>query len=137
MNTERRCLLTNIRWDRHGDAFENFREAIRLLVSKGHGDPYAALVPPKIYAGMHRIIDDSSLPEIAYVRELITGGVFASPMMRNYSGLVASTGRQNLELVVAVDTSAAFLGSKKMNLPFRVFKAIYLRILSGDAICTF
>lgn len=137
MNAEGRCILTSLRWDRPGDAFENFRKATGLLTSKGHGGPYAALVPPKVYADMHRIIDDSSLPEIVYVKELITGGVFASPMMKNESGMVVSTGRQNMELVVAIDTSAAFLGSKHMNLPFRVFKAVYLRILRSDAICTF
>jgi uncharacterized linocin/CFP29 family protein len=137
MNADGRCVLTNLRWDRRGDAFENFRKAIRLLMSKGHGGPYAALVSPKIHADMHRIIDDTSLPEIVYVKELITGGVFTSPMIKNETGMVISTGRQNLELVVAVDMSVAFLGSKQMNLPFRVFKAIYLRILRSDAICTF
>ncbi len=137
MNVEGRCTLTSLRWDRAGDAFENFGKAARLLMSRGHGGPYAALVPPKVYADMHRIIDDSSLPEIAYVRELITAGVFTSPLMKSESGLVVSTGRQNMEMVVAVDTSAAFLGSKQMNLPFRVFKAVYLRILRSDAICTF
>jgi uncharacterized linocin/CFP29 family protein len=54
-----------------------------------------------------------------------------------YSGVLVSTERTNLEIVIAVDTSIAFLGAKKMNLPFRVFKAIYLRIMRGDAICAF
>ncbi|MEW6208295.1 MAG: family 1 encapsulin nanocompartment shell protein [Acidobacteriota bacterium] len=137
MNAGGRCVLTDIRWDRRGDAFDNFRKATRMLMSKGHTGPYAALVTPKTYANMHRIIDDSSLPEIAYVKELVTGGVFASPMMKHLSGLVVSVGRQNVELVVAVDTAAAFLGSKQMNPHFRVFKAVYLRILRSDAICTF
>jgi uncharacterized linocin/CFP29 family protein len=137
MNARGRCALTDIRWDRRGDAFDNFRKATRMLMSKGHTGPYASLVTPKNYAYMHRVIDDSSLPEIAYVKELVTGGVFATPMIKDQSGLVVSIGRQNVEMVVAVDTAAAFLGSKQMNPHFRVFKAVYLRILRSDAICTF
>jgi uncharacterized linocin/CFP29 family protein len=86
---------------------------------------------------MHRVFKGSSFLEISHVRALLTAGVFKSSLLLPGSGLVVSTGRQNLELSVSVETSVAFLGAKKMNLPFRVFKAIYLRILRTDAICTF
>jgi uncharacterized linocin/CFP29 family protein len=108
-----------------------------ILAGRGHSGPYAAVVHPRIYTDMHRVLTGSSLLEIAHVRALLTSGVFRSELLLPNTGLVIATGKQNFELVISVDTSAAFLGAKRMNLPFRVFKAIYLRIRRSDAICTF
>ncbi len=137
MNVEGRNTVTRLRWHSPGDAFNNFTSITRLLMSKGHDGPFAAVVHPHIFAGMHRVLKGSSLLEISHVKALLTAGVFKSSLLAPRTGMVVSVGKQNLELVISVDTSAAFLGAKKMNLPFRVFKAVYLRILKSDAICTF
>lgn len=137
MTVEGRNIVTGLRWGEPGDAFDNFTKITKLLLEKGYHGPFAAVVHPHIHADMHRVIEGSPLLEIMHVRSLLTGGVYRSSLLAPRSGLVVSMGRENLELFVSVDTSIAFLGAKKMNLPFRVFKAVYLRILRNDAICTF
>ena len=137
MNVEGRNIATGLRWSSPGDAFNSFTLITRLLMSKGHEGPFAAIVHPYIFAGMHRVLRGSSLLEISHVRALLTAGIFKSSLLAPRTGVVVSVGKQNMELVISVDTSTAFLGAKRMNLPFRVFKAVYLRILKSDAICTF
>lgn len=137
MTVEGRNIITGFNWGNPGDAFANFTKITQMLMEKGYQGPFAAVVHPQIHADMHRVIKGSSLLEIAHVRSLLAGGIHRSSLLLPRSGLVISMGRQNLELFVSVDTSVAFLGARKMNLPFRVFKAVYLRILRRDAICTF
>ncbi|MGA9767484.1 MAG: family 1 encapsulin nanocompartment shell protein [Blastocatellia bacterium] len=137
MTAAGRNVEKGLEWKRPGDAFRNFTKMTSLLAHKGHTGPYAAVVHPRIYTDMHRVLTGSSLLEVVHVRALLTAGVFRSELLLPGTGLVIATGSQHFELVISVDTSAAFLGAKRMNLPFRVFKAIYLRIRRSDAICTF
>jgi uncharacterized linocin/CFP29 family protein len=137
MTIEGRNIVTGLDWVKPGDAFANFTMMTQLLLSKGYNGPFAAVMHPRIYTDMHRVLSGSSLLEIAHVRALLTAGIYRSSLLAPRSGLVVATGKQNIEMVVSVDTSVAFLGARRMNLPFRVFKAIYLRILRSDAICTF
>ncbi|HST21560.1 MAG TPA: family 1 encapsulin nanocompartment shell protein [Blastocatellia bacterium] len=137
MTAEGRNVVDGLEWKRPGDAFKNFTKMTGLLADKGHTGPYAAVVHPRIYTDMHRVLAGSALLEVIHVRALLTSGVFRSELLLPNTGLVIATGRQHFELVISVDTSAAFLGARRMNLPFRIFKAIYLRIRRSDAICTF
>jgi uncharacterized linocin/CFP29 family protein len=137
MTVEGRNIFTGLQWSHPGNAFDNFSKMTEFLSSKGYNGPYAAVVHPHIYASLHRVLKRSSLLEITHVRALLGGGIFRSALLAPRSGLILSTGKQNAELVVSVETSVAFLGSRRMNLPFRVLKAIYLRILRSDSICTF
>jgi uncharacterized linocin/CFP29 family protein len=137
MTIDGRNTLTGLQWSKAGDAFSNFTKLTRILRSRGYDGPFAAVVHPNIYADMHRVLEGSSLLEISHVKALLTAGIFRSSLLAPRTGLVVSTGKENLELIVSVDTSLAFLGAKQMNLPFRVFKAVFLRILRSDAICTF
>jgi uncharacterized linocin/CFP29 family protein len=137
MTVAGRNIFTGLQWSDPGNAFDNFGRMTEFLSSKGYDGPYAAVVHPHIYASMHRVLKGSSLLEITHIRSLLTGGIYRSALLAPRSGLVLSIGKQNAELVVSVDTSVAFLGSRRMNLPFRVLKAIYLRILRSDSICTF
>lgn len=137
MTVEGRSSITGLRWGEPGDAFANFTRMTRILMEKGYTGPFATVVHPHIYADMHRVLEGSALLEISHVRALLTAGVYRSSLLTPRSGLVVSTGVENVELLVSVDTSVAFLGASNMNLPFRVFKAVYLRIHRSDAICTF
>lgn len=137
MTIEGRSIATGMEWTKPGDAFENFRFMTKLLKQRGHSGPFAAVIHPRIYSDMHRVLKGSSLLEIAHVRALLTEGIFRSPLLAPRAGVVVSTGRQNLELLVSIDTSAAYLGQRHMNLRFRVLKGVYLRIHRPDAICTF
>ncbi len=137
MTVEGRTIATGLKWTNPGDAFENFIFMTKLLKQNGHSGPFAAVIHPRIYADMHRVLKGSSLLEIAHVRAVLTGGIFRSPLLAPRAGVVVSTGRQNLELLVSIDTSVAYLGRRNMNLMFRVLKGVYLRIHRPDAICTF
>jgi uncharacterized linocin/CFP29 family protein len=137
MTAEGRLTLSGLNWDSPGDAFANFTRMIALLGSRGHTGPFAAVVHPAIYTGMHKVVEGSALLEIQHVKSLCAGGVFRSSLLARGSGLVVSAGKQNLDLVVSLDTSIAFLGARRLNLPFRVLKAVCLRILRSDSICTF
>ena len=137
MTAKGRNSFYGLDWERPGQAFQNFTKMMKLLEEKGYGGPYAAVTHPKIYSNMHRVLPGSPLLEIVPVRELLTAGVFKSEALKPETGLVIATGKQNFELIIGVDTSAAFLGARNMNLPFRVLKSIYLRIRREDAICTF
>ena len=137
MTSEDRESLIGLDWQRAGSAFSNFTEITRKLAIKGFNGPFAAVMHPQIFAAMHRVLPRSSLLEVTHVRALLNGGIYKSELLPKQSGFVISMGRQNFELMVAVDTSAAFLGARQMNLPFRVFKAVYLRIKRSDAICVF
>lgn len=137
MTVPGRNIVSGLIWGSPGDAFENFKRITQTLLDKGYNGPFAAVVHPLIYSDMHRVLKGSSFLEITHVKALLTAGVFRSSLLAPRSGLVVSTGKQNIELLISVDTSVSFLGSRSMNLPFRVFKAIYLRILRSSAICSF
>ncbi len=74
--------------------------------------------------------------EIETIRQLASDGVFQSNRLRGDSGVVVSTGRENMDLAVAMDMVAAYLGASRMNHPFRVLETLILRIKHPDAICT-
>jgi uncharacterized linocin/CFP29 family protein len=137
MTIEGRNTISGLQWINPGDAFRSFTKIMEVLIRRGYNGPFAAVIHPHIYSDMHRVLEGSSLLEISHVRELLTAGIFRSSLLAPRGGVVVATGKQNLELVVSIDTSIAFLGAKRMNLPFRVFKGIYLRILRPDAICSF
>ena len=137
MTVEGRNIFQGFNWTNPGDAFENFRRMTELLTSKGYNGPFAGVVHPRIYARLHRVLEGSSLLEMDHIRSLLTAGLFRSALLAPRSGLVLSTAKQNAELIVSIDTSVAFLGAKRMNLPFRVLKAVFLRIMRSDSICTF
>jgi len=137
MTVHGRNIFTGLQWSSPGNAFDNFSRMIELLSSKGYSGPFAAVVHPYIYASLHRVLKGSAILEMDHLRSLLRGGIFRSPLLAPRSGLVLSAGKQNAEIIVSVDTSVAFLGAKRMNLPFRVLKGIFLRIMKSDSICTF
>jgi uncharacterized linocin/CFP29 family protein len=137
MTAEGRETLVGLNWESAGSAFTNFSRITEKLTKKGFNGPFAAVVHPYIFAAMHRVLARSSLLEVTHVRAILNGGIYKSELLPKLTGFVISMGKQNFELMVAVDMSAAFLGARQMNLPFRVFKAVYFRINRGDAICVF
>lgn len=137
MNVEGRIAVGGLRWDEPGDSFRNLAHMAERLAARGYNGPYAAVVHPYIYSRMHRVLKQSNLLEIEHIKSLCAAGVFKSSLLGSLSGLLVSTGQQNMELVLALDTSIAFLGANRLNLPIRVLKAVCLRISRSDAICSF
>jgi uncharacterized linocin/CFP29 family protein len=123
-------------WTQAGNGFANVVEATELMNRSGHFGPYALVASPKLYALLHRIFEKTGVLEVDTVRKLALEGVFQSPLLKEGQAVVVSTGRENLDIAVALDMSVAYLGAERMNHPFRVLEALILRIKHPDAICT-
>lgn len=124
-------------WDVPGTAFNDVVNATRTLLNAGFYGPYAVILNPKAFSQMQRVYANSGVLEINHVREIATGGVFQTPLLRDKLGLVVSMGIQNFDIAIGQDFVTAYLGPEKMNHPFRVFESLVLRIKRPGAIATF
>ncbi len=123
-------------WTEPGNGFRNVVEATERLNANGHFGPYAMVCSPRLYAMLHRIFEKTGVLEIQTIRELLVDGIYQSNRIRGDVAVVISTGRENLDLAVAMDMAVAYLGAEQMNHPFRVIESVLLRIKHPDAICT-
>ncbi|WP_124728081.1 family 1 encapsulin nanocompartment shell protein [Staphylospora marina] len=130
--------LTHIRsdWMKSGNAFADVVEARNKLMAMGHTGPYALVLSPTLYAMLHRVHEGTRVLEVEHVRELMTDGIYQSPVIRGDAGVIVSTGRQNLDLAVSEDMDVVFLDTDNMNYLFRVYETLVLRIKRPGAICT-
>ena len=136
MNAKWRSTVPMLNWDEPGRAFENVVNATRKLIESEFFGPFAMVVSPDLYSRMQRVYDSTGVLEINQVRELVTVGVFRTPVMPNNGALVVSTGPQNFDIAVGQDLITAYLGPENMNHPFRVLETLALRIKRPEAICT-
>jgi len=123
-------------WSVSGAGYGSIVEATRTLNEHGHYGPYAVVVSPRLYSLLHRIYEKTGVLEIETIRQLASDGVLQSNRLRGDTGVVISTGRENMDLAVAMDMATAYLGASNMNHPFRVLESLILRIKHPDAICT-
>jgi uncharacterized linocin/CFP29 family protein len=136
MNATGRLTVPLGDWTQPGAGYLAIVEATRKLNESGHYGPYAIVLSPRLYSLLHRIFEKTGVLEIETIRQLASDGVFQSNRLRGDSGVVVSTGRENMDLAVAMDMVAAYLGASRMNHPFRVLESLILRIKHPDAICT-
>ena len=136
LNAKWRNSVPLLNWDEAGAAFQNIVDAHKKLVDAGYYGPFALVTSPDLYAKMERVYDNTGVLEINQVRELMTGGVFQTPVMPDNSAVVVSSGPENLDIAIAQDLITAYLGPDKMNHPFRVFETLTLRIKRPESICT-
>ncbi|MCF6094116.1 bacteriocin family protein [Microaerobacter geothermalis] len=130
--------LTHIRgdWMESGNAFQDVVDARNKLLQHGHTGPYAMVVSPELYSLLHRVHKGTNVLEIEHVRELITEGVYQSPVLKAGTGVIMSTGSHNMDLAIAEDMDTAYLDHENMNHVFRVYEALVLRIKRPTSICT-
>ncbi|WP_209124279.1 family 1 encapsulin nanocompartment shell protein [Alkalihalobacillus sp. BA299] len=130
--------LSHIRsdWMKSGNAFTDVVEARNKLLKMGHSGPYALILSPELYALLHRVHQGTNVLEIEHVRELVTDGVYQTPVLKGQSGVLIATGRHNLDLVIAEDIETAYMDSENMNHLFRIYECIVPRIKRPSAICT-
>jgi uncharacterized linocin/CFP29 family protein len=136
MTAEGRTQMPLYDWSEPGNGFRNVVEATEKLNANGHFGPYAMVCSPRLYALLHRIFEKTGVLEIQTIRELLVDGIYQSNRLRGDVAVVISTGRENLDLAVAMDMAVAYLGAERMNHPFRVLESVLLRIKHPDAICT-
>jgi uncharacterized linocin/CFP29 family protein len=136
MNATGRLTVPLGDWSAPGAGYLSIVEATRRLNESGHYGPYAVILSPRLFSMLHRIFEKTGVLEIETIRQLAADGVFQSNRLRGDSGVVVSTGRENMDLAVAMDMVAAYLGASRMNHPFRVLESLILRIKHPDSICT-
>jgi len=136
MVVDGRRTLKRRNWAEAGNPFADVVDATHALVEDGFYGPYAMVVSPVLYTQMHQVHPGTGVIEIEHIRQLVTDGVFQSPLIQDGFGMIVATGTQNFDLAVAQDLSVAYLGAQNMNHPFRVFESVYLRIKRHGSICT-
>ncbi len=136
MNATGRATIPLRDWSAPGNGYQNVVEATERLLANGHYGPYAVVTSPRLYAALHRVFEKTGVLEVETIRQLAPEGVFQSNLLGGESAVVVSTGRENLDLAVAMDLSVAYLGAQRMNHPFRVLECLLLRVKHPDAICT-
>lgn len=136
MNVPGRITQLIGEWYESGNAFQDIVDARNKLLEMNHNGPFALVLSPQLYSLIHRVHRDTNVLEIEHIRELVTDGVFQSPVLKGKSGVLVNTGRNNLDLAVSEDFETAYLGEEGLNHPFRVFETAVLRIKRPSAICT-
>ncbi len=136
MNAAGRLSVALGDWKEAGAGYASIVAATRTLNEHGHYGPYAVVLSPRLYSVLHRIYEKTGVLEIETIRQLASDGVYQSNRLRGESGVVVSTGRENMDLAVAMDMVTAYLGAANMNHPFRVLESLILRIKHPDSICT-
>jgi len=136
MNAAGRLNVALGDWKAAGAGYTSIADATRTLNEHGHYGPYAVVLSPRLYSLLHRIYEKTGVLEIETIRQLASDGVYQSNRLRGDSGVVVSTGRENMDLAVAMDMVTAYLGAANMNHPFRVLESLILRIKHPDSICT-
>jgi len=124
-------------WKEVGNGFQNIVAAIEKLASNGLYGPYAMAASTSLYAMLHRSYGAGRVLEIDMIRELVTEGVFQTPLLKGDKAVLLATGQENLDLVIAQDLVTAYLGPENMDHLFRVFESIVLRIKRPESICVF
>jgi uncharacterized linocin/CFP29 family protein len=136
MNVQGRLTHLIGEWYESGNGFQDVVEARNKLLEMNQNGPFALVLSPELYSLLHRVHKDTNVLEIEHVRELVTDGVFQSPVLKGKTGVLVNTGRNNLDLAVSEDFETAYLGDEGMNHPFRVYETAVLRIKRPSAICT-
>jgi uncharacterized linocin/CFP29 family protein len=136
MNVKGRLTHLVGNWYESGNAFQDIVEARNKLLEMNHNGPFALVLSPELYSLLHRVHKDTNVLEIEHVRELVTDGVFQSPVLKGKSGVIVNTGKNNLDLAISEDFETAYLGDEGMNHPFRVYETAVLRIKRPSAVCT-
>lgn len=135
LTVEGRNELESEGWEEPGSAFRDAVAAVERLISSGCYGPYAMVVSPSAYAKLHRMMERGARLEINFIRELMEGRVYQSPILTEKEGIVVATAPENLDLVVGQDLITAYLGPEGMDHLFRAMEAVLLRIKRPEAIC--
>ncbi|MHB0876208.1 MAG: family 1 encapsulin nanocompartment shell protein [Anaerolineae bacterium] len=122
-------------WAKAGDALATVARARQALVAHGAMGPYALALSPDLYALLWRVHGQMGRLELELVQQVADAGVFQTPALGEGQGVLVSSGLDVLDLAVADDMRVAFLGPSNMNLMFRVFESVALRIRRPEGIC--
>ena len=122
-------------WGAMGGAFRDVVLAVEALTANSFAGPFALAVSTRLFVAMNRMFENTGVLEIDQVKKLMSAGVYVTPVLPEPSAIVVASGPENLDLVVGLDMTTAFLETSRMNHHFRVLETLALRIKRPDAIC--
>jgi len=135
LQAEGRNTIPMGNWRDAGVGFNDVVAATQRLVSARFFGPYALVLSPQLYAAINRIHDGTGVLEIEQIAKLMADGVHQSPILPEPTAVVISSGPQNMDLVIALDLSVAYLQVENLNHYFRVMEILLPRIKRPGAIC--
>ncbi|MCL6429800.1 MAG: bacteriocin family protein [Anaerolineae bacterium] len=136
LNAEGRQQLPLGDWATTGGGFSAIVSAAEALVAAGFGQPFTVALPPVLYARLNRVYDNTGVLEIDQVRRLVRGGVYVTPALPADVAVVLAPGPENLDILIALDLTVAFLETTSMEHHFRVLEVLSPRIKRPEAVVT-
>lgn len=126
-------------WDEGENAFTDIADALALLAKKGVYGPYALVVSPELFAGLHRIQPGTGSLEIDRVRALVGGHVYQTPVLgqKTVQAALLATSERNMDLAVGLDLTTAYLEQVSLNHSFRVLETVLARVKRPESVVVF
>ncbi|MEN3028137.1 MAG: family 1 encapsulin nanocompartment shell protein [Aquificaceae bacterium] len=133
LTVEGRQTMSMSDWDVLGNAFNDVSIAIARLSEKGFYGPYYLLLNPKEYFKLNRVYHNTGLLELEQIKKLVAD-VYYTPIVPENRAIMISSGPQNMDLVVGLDISLAYVESTNMVHNFRVMEIVAPRIKRPGAV---
>ncbi len=133
LTVEGRQSISMSDWDVMGNAFNDVALAVSKLSEKGFYGPYYLLLNPREYFKLNRVYHNTGLLEIEQINKLVEG-VFHTPIVPEGKAILVSAGPQNMDIVIGLDISLAYVESTNMVHHFRVMEVLAPRIKRPGAI---
>ncbi|QWK19815.1 MAG: encapsulin [Hydrogenobacter thermophilus] len=133
LTVEGRQSMSMSDWDVVGNAFSDVSMGISKLSEMGFFGPYYLILNPKQYFQLNRVYHNTGLLELEQIKKVVAD-VFYTPIMPEGKALLVSSGPQNMDIVIGLDVSLAYVESTNMVHQFRVMEVIAPRIKRPGAI---
>ena len=133
LTVEGRQSISMSDWDVMGNAFNDVSLGIAKLTESGFFGPYHLILNPKDYFKLNRVYHNTGLLEIEQIKKIVNQ-VHHTPIVPEGKAILVSAGPQNMDLVVALDMSLAYVETNNMVHQFRVMEIAVPRIKRPSAI---
>ena len=133
LSVEGRQTMSMSDWDVMGNAFNDVSLAIAKLSESGFFGPYYLLLNPKDYFKLNRLYHNTGLLEIEQIKKIVEE-VFHTQIVPEGKAILVSSGPQNMDIVIGLDMSLAYVESSNMVHQFRVMEVLVPRIKRPGAI---
>lgn len=133
LTVEGRQSMSMSDWDVVGNAFSDVSMGISKLSEMGFFGPYYLILNPKQYFQLNRVYHNTALLELEQIKKVVAD-VFYTPIMPEGKALLVSAGPQNIDIVIGLDVSLAYVESTNMVHQFRVMEVIAPRIKRPGAV---
>ncbi|WP_333784685.1 family 1 encapsulin nanocompartment shell protein [Thermocrinis sp.] len=130
---EGRQTLSMSDWDFMGNAFNDVSLGIAKLTESGFFGPYHLILNSKDYFKLNRVYHNTGLLEIEQIKKIVSE-VHHTPIVPEGKAILVSAGPQNMDLVIALDISLAYVETSNMVHQFRVMEIVAPRIKRPGAV---